>query len=173
MIQLDDYFKPAEMVPVFEGFENWDDPEALYLDRLAKDLEDLSKGNAIEAMTKNAFRNPDYKITQKRILSVFEPKAIMLVEGFLCLYDSKIRNYFSHSIWLEIDHEKGWGRRSHFKNDEYYEKVFKPMYAKYVAPTKRYSNFILDVSSLSQDDVSSKVLELLGIESCLMGKNGA
>jgi len=163
MIQLDDYFKPSELVPDFAGHKNWDDPAALYLDRLKEDLLNLKQGRSIVAMTKNASRNPEYKKTQQRIPSTFEPFPIMLVEGFLVLQDSSIRACLDRSIWLELEFEKGWSRRTHFKDDGYQANVFEPMYAKHVLPTKNYATEVLDVGDLNPDQVSETVFKQINI----------
>ncbi len=137
MLQLDDYFKPSDSVPTLLGHENWDHPEALYLDKLAQDISSLSGGASIQAYTKNEKLNPDYAITEKRIIATFLPKPIMLVEGYLVLWSEAIRSQLQTSIWLEVDHDIRWERRVHFKNDKYEEEVIKPMYEKYVARCQR------------------------------------
>ena len=153
MIQLDDYFKPDELVPTFSGHKNWDDPSSFYIEKLIDDLNDLKQGNSIVAMTKNASRNPEYKKTQKRIESTFEPRPIMLLEGFLVLHDERIRKRLDASIWLDLEISKGWARRTHFKGDDYYSEVFVPMFEEYVLPTKLHATSILDVSELMPDQV--------------------
>lgn len=53
MVQLDDYFRPAADVPKLAGMDNWDHPDALFLDRLGEDLERLSQGESVMIRTKN------------------------------------------------------------------------------------------------------------------------
>src|SRR3989344_4640189 len=67
LIQLDDYFKPESEVPKLEGHVNWDHPNALFLDKLANDLAQLSEGRSVIINTKNERINPKYKKTDKRI----------------------------------------------------------------------------------------------------------
>jgi len=157
LIQLDDYFKPSEEKPKVGDIVSSDHPESLYLDKLANDLVELSKGNSVFINTKNEKLNPEYKNTKTRIPVEFFPKPIMLVEGFLILHDELIRKMLSTSIWLEIDHETRWSRRVHFKNSEYENKVLIPMHKKYVEPTKEYTEHIIDVSDLSKEQVFEKV----------------
>jgi len=157
LIQLDDYFKPAEERPKVSEIISSDHPESLYLNKLFNDLTELSKGNSVMINTKNEKLNPEYKNTKTRIPAEFNPKPIMLVEGFLILHDERIRKMLSTSIWLDIDHETRWSRRVHFKDDEYEKKVLIPMHKKYVEPTKEYAEHIIDVSDSSKEQVLEKV----------------
>ncbi len=161
LIQLDDYFKPIEEKPKVGDIVSSDHPESLYLDKLAEDLLQLSKGNPVIINTKNEYLNPDFEKTKIRIPVEFQPKPIMLVEGFLVLYDERIRNMLATSVWLEIDHDTRWARRVHFKNPEYEKKVLIPMHAQYAEPTKKYAEHVLDVSDLSKEQVFDKVDHLL------------
>ena len=161
LIQLDDYFKPAAEVPMVNGIESWDSPESLYLEKLARDLAKLSQGNPVVINTKNARLNPEYVKTEKRIPVEFQPKPIMLVEGYLVLYDERVRKLLNTSIWLDTDHDTRWARRVHFKNPEYEEKVLKPMHKKFVEPTKQYAEHVIDVSNLSKEEVFSQVENIL------------
>jgi len=161
LIQLDDYFKPSAEVPKIDGIENWDSSESLYLEKLARDLAKLSQGHPAVINTKNARLNPEYTRTEKRIPVEFQPKPIMLVEGYLTLYDERVRKFLNTTIWLETDHDTRWARRVHFKNSEYEEKVLKPMHKKFVEPTKQYAEHIIDVSNLSKEEVFSQVENIL------------
>lgn len=156
LIQLDDYFKPSAQVPKFEEHTNWDHPDALFLDKLSNDLTELSQGKSVIINTKNERLNPDYKKTNKRIPVEFQPKPIMLVEGYLVLFDERIRKFLTTSIWLDVDHDTRWSRRVHFKYPEYEEKVLLPMHKKYAEPTKQYAAQVIDVSNLSKEEVLGK-----------------
>lgn len=161
LIQLDDYFRPSVEVPMVNGHASWDNPQSLYLDKLADDLVELSKGNPVVINTKNEKLNPEYKKTDKRIPVKFIPKPIILVEGFLVLYDERIRNMLLTSVWLEVDHKTRWARRVHFKNDDYEKNVLIPMHQKYVEPTKEYAEHIIDVSELSKEQVLEQVEQII------------
>jgi uridine kinase len=161
LIQLDDYFKPSVEVSKFLGYTNWDSPQALYLEKLMKDLTELSKGKSVVVNTKNEKLNPEYKNTQKRILVRFMPKPIILVEGYLSLFDERIRKLFTTSIWLDVEHATRWSRRVHFKNDEYEKKVLIPMNNKYVEPTKKYAGHFIDVSKITKEQVLEKVEKII------------
>ena len=131
------------------------------MEKLARDLVELSQGHPVVINTKNAQLNPEYVKTDKRIPVEFHPKPIMLVEGYLTLYDERVRKLLNTSIWLDTDHDTRWARRVHFKNPEYEEKVLKPMHKKFVEPTKQYAEHVIDVSNLSKEEVFSQVENIL------------
>jgi uridine kinase len=161
LIQLDDYFKPANEVPKLSGHENWDHPSAIYLKKLARDLANLAKGKRIIANTKNLRLNPDYVKTGKRIPVEFKPRPIMLVEGYLVLYEQGVRKLLSTSIWLDAGHKTRWSRRVHFKYPEYEQKVLLPMYKKYAEPTKHFAHHVIDVTNKSLRQIISEMEELV------------
>ena len=161
LVQLDDYFKPANEKPKVGDIISSDHPESLYLDKLANDLVEFFQGKLVVINTKNEYLNPEFEKTKIRIPVEFQPKQIMLIEGFLVLYDDRIRKMLTTSIWLEIDHKTRWSRRVHFKNDEYEKKVLIPMYTKYAEPTKQYAEHIIDVSGLSKEQVFEKVNDII------------
>lgn len=157
LIQLDDYFKPTKDIPMLDGLRNWDHPDALYFDKLVEDLSKLASGQSVVINTKNERLNPDYKTTDKRIPVEFKPKPIMLVEGYLVLFDKRIREMLSSSIWLELPHKIRWGRRVHFKYQEYETNVLIPMHEQFAQPTKKYAEHVINVESLPKEAVFEKV----------------
>ncbi|MDH5442457.1 MAG: hypothetical protein OEX08_02545 [Candidatus Nomurabacteria bacterium] len=162
LIQLDDYFKHREVVPESGGMTNWDHPGAIDFNKLFSDLVALNRGESIEIATKNKRLNPDYETTKEKIMVVIEPRPIILVEGYLALYDKYVRSIMETKIWLELDHETRWSRRAHFKNDEYEKQILIPMHEQYVQPTRVFADHVLDVSSMSPGDVYRDVHKILG-----------
>lgn len=156
-IQLDDYFKAPSDVPRLNGHLNYDHPDALLFDKLVEDLTELTEGKPFVIQTKNARLNPEFKHTRKRIPVEFHPKPIILVEGYLVLFDERVRSFFSRSVWLEANHETRWERRVHFKNQSYEQQVQLPMHAQFAEPTKQYASLLIDVSSLSKEEVVKRV----------------
>jgi len=161
LIQLDDYFKPWDDIPKHKGHTNCEHPDALYLDKFVSDLKELSKGNSVIVNTKNEKLNPDYKNTKIRIQAEIKHKPIMLIEGYLILWDDRVRKLLETSVWLEVDHTKRWERRVHFKNPEYEKKVLIPMHNQFVGPTKKYGEHIIDVSDLSKEQVLEEVEKII------------
>jgi uridine kinase len=162
-IRLDDYFKPKEEQPKVGDILNFEHPDSLYFDKLADDLKELSKGNSVVINTKNTHLNPEYEKTKIKMPCEFKSKPIILVEGFLVLSNEKIRSILNESIYLDVEHDKRWARRVHFKNEEYEKKVIIPMHNEHIEPTKKYASHIIDVSNLSKEEVLKKVEEILNL----------
>jgi uridine kinase len=79
----------------------------------------LQKSSSIFVQTKSEKLNPDHKNTKKKILVEIHPRQIMLVEGFLVLYDERVRKFLTTSLYLDLDQETRWNRRVHFKDEGY------------------------------------------------------
>jgi len=161
IIQLDDFFKPEDHVPTLSGLKNWDHPDALFLDKLVHSLSELAQGNSVVIHTRSDKLIPNHKNMDERIPATFHPKPIMLVDGFLALYDERVRNLLATSMWLETQHDIRWERRVFPKLPGYEEKVLKPMYERYAAPTKQYADFVIDVTALTKEQVLQRTEELL------------
>jgi uridine kinase len=163
LIQLDDYFKPSEDKPKIDNIRNSDHPDALYLDKLADDLVELSRGESIMINTKNKYLNPEYEKTREKKPFTFYPKPIVFVEGFLVLHDKRVRELLDTSIFLDVEHNTRWERRANYtnKNKEYEEKVIIPMHNQYVEPTKKYAKHIIDISNLNKEEVLERVENII------------
>src|SRR3989344_6739148 len=158
LIQLDDYFRKSDKVPTVDGRENRDHPESLDFDKFVHDLTELKAGRSIVMMTKNQKYNPLYAETKTKIRIEVRPKPISLAEGFLILYDQRVRALLDKSIWLEAASEIRWNRRVGRKirlirDDEYQKKILEPMHREFVEPTRRYADKILDAGSLNEQDI--------------------
>jgi uridine kinase len=165
VIHLDDYFKPRAERPKVENLINSDHPDSINFLELAKDLEKFTHGKSVLVNTKDEYLNPEYEKTREKIPVEFFPKPIMLVEGFLLLHDEKIRKLLETTIFLDLEHTTRWSRRAHLanKNKEYEEKVIIPMHNKYIEPTKKYAEHVIDVSNLNKEQVLEKVEKILGL----------
>ncbi len=163
LIQLDDYFKPAEDKSKIGELVNSDHPDALYIYKFYNDLKTLAQGNSITIETKNPFLNPNYKITKQKIPVLLESKPIILAEGFLLLYDNKIRNLLDYSFYLDANHDIRWERRENYsnKNSEYESNVIIPMHKEYTEPTKKYAHKIINADLLDTEKVFREVEKII------------
>jgi uridine kinase len=157
LIQLDDYLRKPHEVPILEGRENWDHPAALDFETFARDLADLKEGRKVVLRTKNRRFNPDYGETRIKIPIEVRPKPVILAEGFLVLYDPHVRTLLDRSIWLDAPSQKRWDRRVHFKDDEYRNKIYDPMHAQYIQPTRVFADKILDADQLNQQEIFREI----------------
>lgn len=165
VFHLDDYFKPETEVPQRAGFVNWDDPEALYHQKMTQDLKMLKSGQPATINTKSPRLNPEFLKTGKRIPITFQSKPLIVVEGFLSLHYPDLRELFDTSVYLEAPFELHTARRVHGKlhafPPEYDELVLQPMHKQFVAPSKQYATEVIDVSEQSAETVLAHLLEVL------------
>lgn len=167
VVHFDDYQKEEVDVPFFEGMRNWDHPDAINFEQLHKDLLQLKVGKEVMVMTKSNILNPSYE-EKGRIKHIMKPKRIIIVEGYLALYDEKVRDLFGLKIFLDIPISEGMKRRNkitYYDESEYNNKILVPMHAKYVEPTKKIADLSIDVVRNNEDEVfnivHNKLKELL------------
>jgi len=161
LVQLDDYFHPRDELPILNGEPNFDHPDAVNVEKLLHDLAELRAGRSITVNTRNLRVNSNYWQTKQRIPVVCEPKPVVLVEGFLLLYDERVRKALDKTIWLEAPHEMRWERRVSPKNEGYEDGVYKPMYAEHAEPTRAFADSVIEVSGKDADEVLAEVERLV------------
>ncbi len=166
VVHFDDYQKEEKDVPFFKGMRNWDHPDAIDFKQLYTDLIQIRQGKDIEVMTKSSILNPAYE-TKGRIKHILHPKKIIIVEGYLALYDKKIRDLFCLKIYLDIPIAESMKRRdkiTHNDESEYNKKILIPMHKKYVEPTKKIADVSIDVLNNTREEayaiVHEKLIEL-------------
>lgn len=159
IVHLDDYQNRAQ-APLTRGFTNLDHPEAVNFAQLISDLKALSEGDPITVQTKNEKYNPQAK-TIGRLPMIIKPTRVMLIEGYLSLWNDEIRDMLANSVYLELNYETRIKRRTKFMDPDYEKNVLVPMHKKYVEPTKRYAKHIIDVSDLTRDDVVAELATIV------------
>lgn len=116
---------------------------------------------AVKIHTKSELYNPAYShALRNKIEHSIEPKPIIILEGYLALYDERVRDLLNLKIYLDIPIEESTKRRSVNKfelDTEYYEAVLAPMYEEFVLSTKQYADIILDVTKMTPDEVFTKI----------------
>lgn len=164
VINLDDYQKRKtdDNLPKLHGKINWDHPDIMRWDDLLEDLKLLEQGHEVEIEVWSHRSNPDYALHGKMVPRTLQPKPIIIVEGYLALYDKVLNQRYARTYYLEADEPTRLARRksarggkSNIIGDETYEEqVLFPMHRRYVEPTKSYANKIIDVSSLSVEQLA-------------------
>jgi uridine kinase len=171
ILHIDDYFRPESEVPVLQGMASWDDPQAVYSDKMINDLAQLKAGETVTVKTKSPRLNPDFLKTGARIPVEFEPRPLIVVEGFLALHFQGLRKLYDYAIYLDVPFEVHTSRRVHGKlhnfSTEYDEKVLKPMHEQYVTPSRQYADLTLQVGAMNQQQVLEKVISMLQLDSML------
>ena len=109
---------------------------------------------------RGSFKNPQHKKIG-RIPMTISPKQVMLIEGYLALWDGDVRSLLDCKIYFDLDYETRIKRRTKFMDAVYQEKVLIPMHQQYVETTKQYADHIVDVSNLSSEQVTERVEEII------------
>lgn len=168
-LSLDDYFKDPRTFPKCGKWINWELPDNLDFNHLSRDLTQLREGR--QARVPDTL-NPT---TYERRTRIVEPCAIVIVEGFLVLYDENTRRLFDCKIFIDAPEELQIKRRlertvgflathkiyvaEHTEVrdpdsiEQYIRLVVVPNYRKYVLPTKKYADYVVDGSSVIENVV--------------------
>ena len=127
---------------------NYDEPAALETDLMARHLDALRQGQAIDC--------PVYDFTQhnrtNRTLRV-EPRQVIIVEGILIFENKTLRDMMDIMIFVDADADTRLGRRILRDVEErdrtvrsvveQYEATVKPMHEKYVEPSRKYAHIVV------------------------------
>ncbi len=164
VINLDDYQKKKTDpdLPMLANKINWDHPDIIDWDKLISDINDLMSGKSVTIDVWSHRSNPDYSSHGNMMPRTIQPKSIMLLEGYLALYNQQLNSLYDTKYYLELDDETRGQRRG--KNDviddpQYEEKVLLPMHKQFVEPTKNLADVVLDVSAMSVEQAASKLYE--------------
>ena len=149
VIPQDSYYKDSSHVPIEERQNiNFDHPDAFEWPLLAKHIEQLKKGQAVE--------QPIYDyITSSRLQETVhvEPKEIIIVEGIMALRDYHLRQQMDLKIFVDADADDRLIRvaqrdivergRTIEAVMERYQRVLKPMHEQFIETCKRYADVII------------------------------
>ncbi|HUC20760.1 MAG TPA: hypothetical protein VMR98_04680 [Candidatus Polarisedimenticolaceae bacterium] len=153
VINLDDYqkLKNAPDLPMIRGEINWDHPDIIRWDDLLADLTKLEHGKTVTISVWSHRSNPDYFSHGQMMPRTLYPKPIVIVEGYLALYNQKLNEWYDRTYYLDLDEDARNIRR---KNKVIYKNsVVAAMHRRYVEPTKKHADRVLDVSTLSAQEV--------------------
>lgn len=151
---------------------DYDAPESLDNDLLAKHLKLLKSGQAIEAPVYD-FQTKDRLAQTIRI----EPKEVILVEGILPLAIPKLRELADLAIFIYVDNDVRMARRilRDFVHGnraklgggglpaefEYYFTYVKPNYKKYIAPLANVADIVVQNNQNTPETMISHVVNIL------------
>ena len=149
-ITVDSYYKDLSHLTFNERAKNnFDHPDAIDFDLLYNDLKAIIDNKTISTPLY------DYKThtREKEKSNKLENVKVIILEGILALYNSDIRNLMSMKIFVDTPSDVRLLRR--IKRDvnkrarsiesvtEQYNNTVKPMFLKFVKPTKDYADLIV------------------------------
>lgn len=138
VVNLDDYqkLKDDPDLPKIDGMINWDHPDVIRWSDLLTDIKILERDSHVTIQTWSHCSNPDYFQHGNMIPRAIHPQKVLIIEGYLALWNKDLRRLYKRSYYLDSDEPTMLRRRKKFKNSDYEAKVLIPMHKKYVEPTK-------------------------------------
>ena len=149
VLSHDNYYKRHDELAYEERCGlNYDEPAALETDLMARHLDALRHGEAIDC--------PVYDFSQHNRSNEtirIEPKSVIIVEGILIFENKELRDLMDIRIFVDTDADvrlcrRIWrdvnkrGRTLESVLQQYQDTV-KPMHEKYVEPSKRFADIVV------------------------------
>lgn len=149
VLSHDNYYKRHDDLPFEERCKlNYDEPAALETDLMARHLQQLRSGEAIDCPVY------DFALHNRSDETVrIEPRQVIIVEGILIFENAALRELMDIKIFVDTDADVRLCRR--IKRDvrdrgrtlesviEQYQATVKPMHEKYVEPSKKYAHIVV------------------------------
>ena len=149
ILPQDSYYRDSSDKPLEERLEmNFDHPDSIEWELLAKHLKELKSGNSIE--------QPIYSYltcTRAKETIPINPCKVVIVEGILILSSPELREMLNLKVFVDADADDRLIRvinrdivergRSVNKVMERYEHTVKPMHLQFIEPTKRFADIIV------------------------------
>lgn len=156
VLSHDNYYRRHDDLTYEERTKlNYDEPAALETDFMARQLDELRHGHAIDCPVY------DFTVHNRSDETVrIEPKPVIIVEGILIFENEDLRNLMDIRIFVDTDADIRVCRR--VKRDvrkrgrslesvlEQYQQTVKPMHEKYVEPSKKYAHIVVPEGGKNQ-----------------------
>ena len=148
-ISHDSYYRNFEgLSPEEKHHINFDHPDSLETELLARHLDVLSKGAAVEVPLYD-FATHSRKTETQRV----EPRRVIIVEGILVLAEPELRKRIDIKLYVDTPSDirfmrrllrdiKSRGRSVESVIEQYVTTV-RPMHEEFVEPSKRYADLII------------------------------
>ena len=166
-IEVDSYYKDLSHLKFEDRAKNnFDHPSSFDFELLYNDLNKILNNQR----TKTPLYNYKEHIRNKNDFKIIENSNVIILEGILSLYGHKIRQLMSMKIFVDTPSDIRILRR--IKRDvnkrkrtiecviEQYTKTVRPMFKKYVEPTKDFSDVIIPYggkNKISIDTIVTKI----------------
>jgi uridine kinase len=170
IIKEDHYYKDLiALPPDVRSQKNFDHPDALDHELLAKHLFDIQNGKSVQM--------PQYDFkTHSRISKTItvKPHKVFILEGILVFADVQLRNLMNIKIFVDTALDICLTRR--IKRDiaergrtldsvlKQYDETVRPMYLQFIEPSKRYADIIVPRggrNAVAKDMIMAKINSLL------------
>lgn len=171
VIKHDDYYKKQSHLSLEERYNiNYDHPVSLDNELFISDIKKLIKGESISKPIYDFVLHDRSDKTE-----IVEPKKVIILEGILILEDKRIRDLSDIKLFVSLDDDLRFIRRLSRDIEErgrsldsvvkQYLKTVKPMYHRFVEPTKRYADVIIPNNNrhdVAVDVIAAKIKSIKG-----------
>ena len=170
-ISHDSYYRDFEGLSAEEKHHiNFDHPDSLETELLARHLDVLCKGSSVEVPTYDFERYARREETQR-----VEPRKVVIVEGILVLAEPELRKRIDIKLFVDTPADvrfmrrlvrdiKSRGRSMESVIEQYITTV-RPMHEEFVEPSKRHADLIIPEGGenlVAIDAIISRVERLVG-----------
>lgn len=149
LISQDSYYKPLSHLPLEERRKcNFDHPDAIDVDLMARHIQALREGRSIELPLYD-FANH----TRSAETRTVKPRGILVVEGILILELIEVRDLLDVKVYIDTDDDLRFIRRLRRDIQErgrsldsvvnQYLTTVRPMHHEFVEKSRRYADLIL------------------------------
>lgn len=173
IVSTDCYYHDLPHLPLAErALQNFDAPDSVDVELLASQLAALKRGEAIA--------KPCYDFAEHRRAGYterVEPRGLVIVEGILALHWEELRRIYDFSIFVRTADSLCLDRRMSRDIEErgrtpacvmrQYEATVRPMAERYVLPTGRHADLILDGDADIRQNVDRVEHALAGVLTAL------
>ena len=166
-IEVDSYYKDLSHLPFKEReINNFDNPNSIDFNLLYQDLNQILTNKE----TKTPVYNYKEHIREKNKFKLIKNPQIILLEGIFALYNKNIRDLMEVKIFVDTPSDIRILRR--IKRDvnkrdrtiesviEQYTKTVRPMFIKYVQPTKEYADLIIPYGGKNKVSIDTIVTKI-------------
>lgn len=149
VISQDCYYKDNHHIPLEVRLQmNYDEPASIEWELLARHLDELRSGVAVDMPTYDFLTCARLPETVR-----VEPRKVIVVEGILVLTDPEMRDRMDVKVFVDADADDRLirvitrdcverGRTPQMVIDRY-QSMLKPMHELYIEPSKKYADLIV------------------------------
>ncbi len=156
VLSHDSYYRDNKDLTLEERRKkNYDHPDAIEFDLMIGHVKKLKKGLPIQ--------EPVYSFitcTREENTKLITPREVLIIEGILCLTNSKLRDLMDIKIYVDCDSDLRLARVIHRDMEERgrgvqevldrYEKTVRPSHLQFIEPTKRFADIIIPQGGKNQ-----------------------
>lgn len=166
VVQQDSYYRDLSYLPPDErSLVNFDHPDALDVDLLMRQINDLLMGKAVDMPIYDFARHVRSKNTRR-----VGPAKLIILEGILIFAISKLREMMDIKIFVDTDSDVRLIRRLRRDVQErgrsiesvfcQWETTVRPMHREFVEPSKQYADIIVSGVKLNNASFGSLKKEI-------------